>query len=167
MKPVSTFVPNEDASFLQKENKIFINSLTSICETFPKHRQEVSTQTEALTIIPQVKKTKHLLENDVLPDIEKLKSDLKQTNLRFDYNESKLTQFEAHMPLMIQEIFDYYFDKRAAESKENFVTHDQLKRSLSFKLDTVRFTDFLERHTAEQTFKDPIPPIKEQLHNIE
>ena len=108
-----------------------------------------------------MKKTKHLLENEVLPDIEKLKCDLKQTNLRFDYNESKLTQFEAHMPLMIQEIFDYYFDKRAAESKENFVTHDQLKRSLSFKLDTVRFTDFLERHTAEQTFKDPIPPIKE------
>jgi len=53
MKPVATFVPNEDTtSFLHKENKIFINSLTSICETYPKHHQEVSTQTEALTIIP-------------------------------------------------------------------------------------------------------------------
>ena len=65
------------------------------------------------------------------------------------------------MPLMIQEIFDYYFEQKAAGNKDMYVTNEQLKRSLSFKLDTVRFTDFLERHTAEQTFKDPIPPIRE------
>ena len=48
-----------------------------------------------------------------------------------------------------------------------FVTHEQLKKNLSFKLDTVWFTDFLGRHNAEQTLHDPIPAIREQLHNIE
>jgi len=63
------------------------------------------------------------------------------------------------MPLMIQEIFEYYFEQKQAEKKDLYVTREQLLKSLSFKLDTVKFTDFLGHHTAEKETNDPITPI--------
>ena len=89
---------------------------------------------------------KSLIKEEIKPEVERQKNELKQVNLRIDYYETKLTQLEAHLPMMMQEIFEYYFEQKQAETKNKFITRDDLQKSLSFKLDTIRFTDFVGRH---------------------
>jgi len=53
---------------------------------------------------------KSLIKEEIKPEVERQKNELKQANLRIDYYETKLTQLEAHLPMMMQEIFEYYFE---------------------------------------------------------
>jgi hypothetical protein len=55
MKPLTTGASeaNDEAAFLQKENKIFINSLSQICQTYPKMRQNVSSLVKPTLVLGQ------------------------------------------------------------------------------------------------------------------
>ena len=69
--------------------------------------------------------------------------------------------------MMMQEIFEYYFEQKQSDQKNKYVTPEELQKAVTFKLDTVRFTDFVGRLTAERDLHDPIAPLEERLHNIE
>ena len=42
---------------------------------------------------------------------------------------------EKHLPTMIQEILEYYFDKKVIEHSENLVTQDVFKKAMMTKVD--------------------------------
>ena len=58
---------------------------------------------------------------------------------------------------MIQELLDYYFENRVAASQAKFITMDQMKEELTYKLDKSLFDDHVRRQivgdaTAENRF---------------
>ena len=49
---------------------------------------------------------------------------------------------EKNLPVMIQEILEYYYEKKVGGLLQNFVTKDDLKERLSIKLDYNVFRDY-------------------------
>ena len=56
--------------------------------------------------------------------------------------QSKVLTIEKNLPVMIQEILEYYYEKKVGGLLQNFVTKDDLKERLSIKLDYNVFRDY-------------------------
>jgi len=74
--------------FFDSENHIYINKLNHICKNYD-------------TAFKDVRKTKKLLDDDVLPEIEKQRLAVNDVADRIEYNQHKLLTIEKHLPSMI------------------------------------------------------------------
>lgn len=70
---------------------------------------------------------------------------------KVDFLQSKLLTIEKHLPVMIQEILEYYFDKKISEHLSNMVTKDEFKDRLSVKLDNAVFRDYEKMIASDRT----------------
>ena len=52
---------------------------------------------------------------------------------------------------MIQEILEYYFDKKVSDLLAQFVTKEEFKKSLSYKLDYSVFRDYEKLISSDRT----------------
>lgn len=52
---------------------------------------------------------------------------------------------EKHLPSMIEEILDFYFENRISATQKDFVRKSELAEQLSHKLDAVVFKDYETR----------------------
>jgi len=80
-----------------------------------------------------------------LPEIERIRIDKKQMNDEVAYLESKVTNLEKNLPAMIQEIFEYFIQKKDLKDKELYVSHADLKQAVSKKLDCDVFKSYEHR----------------------
>ena len=58
---------------------------------------------------------------------------------------------EKHLPTMIQEILEYYFDKKVSDLLGRFVTKEDFKETLSYKLDYSVFRDYEKLISSDRT----------------
>ena len=58
---------------------------------------------------------------------------------------------EKHLPVMIQEILEYYFEKKVSHLLSTLVSKDEFKSSLSLKLDYSIFRDYEKMVAADRS----------------
>ena len=71
----------------------------------------------------------------MLNQVEKQRLVVNETSDKVDFLQSKLLTIEKHLPVMIQEILEFYFEKKVSDMLSKFVTKDTFKDALSVKLD--------------------------------
>lgn len=94
---------------------------------------------------------KRLLDEKVLLGQEKQRLVVNETSDKVDYLQSKVLTIEKHLPTMIQEILEYYFDKKVSDLLAQFVTKEEFKKSLSYKLDYSVFRDYEKLISSDRT----------------
>ena len=84
---------------------------------------------------------KRILYEDLVNQVEKQKLIVHENQDKIDYLQAKLLAIEKNMPVMIQELLEYFYDKKMSDLKPTLVTMDQFKEKLSVKLDYSVFRD--------------------------
>jgi siderophore synthetase component len=92
-----------------------------------------------------------LIDEDILTQLNKLMLASNQSADKVDFLQEKMKTIEKHLPMMIQEILEYYFDKKVIEHSENLVTKDVFKKALSTKLDNGIFQSFERRLAGDRS----------------
>ena len=59
--------------------------------------------------------------------MEKQRLVVNETSDKVDFLQSKLLTIEKHLPVMIQEILEYYFEKKIDDLMSKLVTKDEFK----------------------------------------
>jgi hypothetical protein len=77
-----------------------------------------------------------------MPTLENLRVSINQVAQRAEFADSKLTTIEKHLPTLIEELLEMYFEKKIVNLQETFVSQKSLKEQLALKLDTIVFKDF-------------------------
>lgn len=67
------------------------------------------------------------MEDTVLTSLEKQRLVVNETSDKVDYLQSKVITIEKHLPVMIQEILEFYFDKKVNDLLGRLVTKDDFK----------------------------------------
>lgn len=70
---------------------------------------------------------KTMMEDTVLTSLEKQRLVVNETSDKVDYLQSKVITIEKHLPVMIQEILEFYFDKKVNDLLGRLVTKDDFK----------------------------------------
>ena len=94
---------------------------------------------------------KALVDEKVLPQIEKQRLVVNENSDKVDYLQSKLLTIERHLPVMIQEILEFYFEKKVSDLISKVVTKDEFKEALSIKLDYQVFRDYEKMVQSDRT----------------
>ena len=71
------------------------------------------------------------------------------------------------MPVMIQEILEYYFDKKVTDLLNNFVTREDFKERLSVKLDYSTFRDYEKMVASDRTQELKNFSYDEKIFNLQ
>jgi len=110
---------------------------------------------------------KRLLEDQVLQQVEKQRLVVNETSDKVDFLQSKLLTIERHLPVMIQEILEYYFEKKVGDLLSKLVTKDEFKERLSIKLDYSVFRDYEKTVSMDRTQELKNFSYEEKLSNLE
>ena len=110
---------------------------------------------------------KRLLEDQVLQQVEKQRLVVNETSDKVDFLQSKLLTIERHLPVMIQEILEYYFEKKVGDLLSKLVTQDEFKERLSVKLDYSVFRDYEKMVSMDRTQELKNFSYEEKLFNLE
>ena len=71
------------------------------------------------------------------------------------------------MPVMIQEILEYYFDKKVTDLLNKFVTKEDFKERLSVKLDYSTFRDYEKMVASDRTQELKNFSYDEKIFNLQ
>ena len=99
---------NNGSHFL-KQNGILINQLTQVVNTYDKLQKDVQTN-------------KTQLQDNVVPELQRIVREKKALETEVAYIESKLKNLDNNLPDMIKEIIDYYITEKSRKDQETYVT---------------------------------------------
>ena len=91
------------------------------------------------------------MDEQVVKQIERQRLVVNETSEKCDFLQSKVLTIEKHLPVMIQEILEYYYDKKMSLLMASLVTKDEFKEKLSVKLDFSVFNDYTEKLLLDRT----------------
>lgn len=74
---------------------------------------------------------------------------------------------EKHLPMMIQETLDCYFDKKVSDLLSSIVTREEFKESLTLKLDYCVFRDYEKMIASDRTQELKNFEYEEKIFNLE
>ena len=89
---------NNGSHFL-KQNGILINQLTQVVNTYDKLQKDVQTN-------------KTQLQDNVVPELQRIVREKKALETEVAYIESKLKNLDNNLPDMIKEIMEYYITEQ-------------------------------------------------------
>ena len=108
-----------------------------------------------------------MLVNDEIPDeLERQRLALNDVADRCDQTCQKLATIEKFLPGMIQEILEYYFDKKVADHQAKLVTLDHFNQKMGQKLEANIFYNY-EKRQANQKIEDNTFKLEERIHKLE
>ena len=110
---------------------------------------------------------KTMMEDTVLTSLEKQRLVVNETSDKVDYLQSKVITIEKHLPVMIQEILEFYFDKKVNDLLARLVTKDDFKQALSVKLDYKIFRDHEKMVSSDRTQENKNMQYEEKLFELE
>lgn len=90
-----------------------------------------------------------------------------ETTDKVDFLQSKLLTIEKHLPVMIQEILEYYFEKKVSDVLASMVTKEQFREALSVKLDYSIFRDYEKMVGMDRSQEQKNFTYEEKLHELE
>ena len=103
----------------------------------------------------------------MLTQLEKQRLVVAETSDKVDYLHSKVQTTERHLPVMIQEILEFYFDKKVNDLLGRMVTKDDFKKALSVKLDSSIFRDHEKRQASDRTQELKNRHFDDKVHELE
>ena len=92
-----------------------------------------------------------MLEDQVLTTMEKQRLIVNETSDKVDYLQQKVLTNENHLPMMVQEILELYFDKKVNNLLSKMVTKTEFSKALSVKLDNSIFRDYEKMIASDRT----------------
>ena len=98
-----------------------------------------------------MKRLKTLVDDKVILQMEKQRLVVTENSDKLDFLQSKLMTIERHLPVMIQEILEFYFEKKVSNLVSKIVTKDEFKSALAVKLDYQVFRDYEKGVAADRT----------------
>lgn len=99
---------NNGSHFL-KQNGILINQLTQVVNTYDKLQKDVQTN-------------KTQLQDNVVPELQRIVREKKALETEVAYIESKLKNLDNNLPDMIKEIIEYCITEKSKKDQETYVT---------------------------------------------
>ena len=102
-----------------------------------------------------------------MPQLNKQRLVVNDASDKADYFQSKLNMIEKHLPMMIQETLDCYFDKKVSELLSSIVTREEFKESLTLKLDYCIFRDYEKMIASDRTQELKNFEYEEKIFNLE
>ena len=115
----------------------------------------------------QLKNVKRILDEQLLIQVENQRLIINENQDKVDFLQSKLLTIEKHLPVMIQEILEYYYDKKTTEMMSRLVTKEHFKESLSVKLDYNVFRDHQKMLSGDRTQEIKNSQLDEKIYNLE
>ena len=91
----------------------------------------------------------------------------KQNQEKTIHLETKLMTIERHLPIMIQEILEFYFEKRVSSTVGNMVTKEEMKEALSLKMNYDDFALFRKRLDQDRTQEYKNFEFEEKIHKLD
>ena len=70
------------------------------------------------------------------------------------------------MPVMIQEILEYYFDKKVSDVLSKFATKEEVKEKMGYKLDYSIFRDYEKMIASDRTQELKNMAYDEQIYSL-
>ena len=110
---------------------------------------------------------KTMMEDTVLTQLEKQRLVVNETSDKVDYLQSKMLTIEKNLPVMIQEILEFYFDKKVNDLLGRLVTKDDFQKALSVKLDQKIFRDYEKMIASDRTQEQKNFNYEEKLFELE
>ena len=92
---------------------------------------------------------------------------MNETSDKVDFLQSKVLTIEKHLPIMIQEILEYYYDKKMSNFLSSLVTKSEFKEKLSVKLDYSVFRDYARGLESDRTQEVKNFHYDEKIYNLE
>lgn len=108
-----------------------------------------------------------LIEHEILPSIENLRVSVNQVAQQTEFTDSKLSTIEKHLPSLIEELLEMYFEKKIVSLQQTFVTQTKMKEDLAYKLDTIVFKDFERLYILADNTKETGFIVNERLTRLE
>lgn len=142
-----------NGSYFLKQNGILINQLTQVVNTYDKLQRDCQTN-------------KTQLQDDVVPELQRIVREKKALETEVAYIESKLKNLDNNLPDMIKEIMEYYITEQSKKDQETYVTYQQMKEASKKKLDCTVFRQFADQQLAKQSIEDLAENIENQLVTI-
>ena len=81
--------------------------------------------------------------------------------------QTKLLTVEKHLPTIVQEILEYYFDKKMSDLQATLVDQKTFKEAMLGKLDINIFRAYEKRVAADRSREERNFVIDERLHSLE
>ena len=107
------------------------------------------------------------MEDQVLGQMEKQRLTVNETADKVDFLQTKILTIEKHLPTMIQEILEYYFDKKMSDFQSQLVDQKTFKEALQCKLDANVFRAFEKAIATDRTREEQYFVIDERIHTLE
>lgn len=127
--PIQKVKQNFRPDWIDSDNKIYINKLNFICDNFDKNHEDVK------KLRNKVYKT-HVLE------IEDLYSRTREVVDDFKTTKEKVLAMEDNLPKIVREMIAFYIDQRFEKRFDTFMTKEEFKDKISYKMDYTVFNDF-------------------------
>ena len=108
-----------------------------------------------------------MLEDTVLTSMEKQRLVVNETSDKVDYLQHKVLTIENHLPIMVQEILDIYFDKKVNDLLGKMVTRSEFSKALSVKLDNSIFRDYEKMIASDRSQELKNFQYEEALFNLD
>ena len=90
-----------------------------------------------------------------------------ETADKVDFLQTKILTIEKHMPTMIQEILEYYFDKKMSDFQADIVDMKTFKEVIKHKLDVNIFRAFEKHIATDRSQEEQNFIIDGRLHSLE
>ena len=107
------------------------------------------------------------MEDQVLSQMEKQRLTVNETAEKTDFLNAKICTIEKHLPTMITEILEYYFDKKMSDFQNSLVDMKTFNDRMSNKLDSNVFRAFEKFISSDRTREEQNFIIDERLHCLE
>lgn len=113
-----------------------------------------------------VKSMKRSVDDEIPDELERQRQALNDVADRCDYTNQKLATIETHLPTMISEVLEYYFDRKVAEHQSKLVTLAHFNEKMGQKLEATIFYNY-EKTMANQKIEDNTFKLEERIHKLE
>ena len=107
------------------------------------------------------------MKRDVLDPIESLSLLSNQTADKVEFLAAKVKNIEKHLPAMIQEILEYYFERKLEEMRMSLVDKKMFREALLTKTDQNLFQALEKRVMCDRTNTEKFHAIDTKLYSID
>ena len=119
------------ADWLDEANKVFINELNYLCRNYKG-------------VFSDIKQLKTKVLEQHQTDIADLQFKINELQDTVTYQKTKVDSLEQNMSTVVREIINYTFDQRVEPRIASFVSQEELRKGLKYKLDKMDFNEYLK-----------------------
>ena len=100
-------------------------------------------------------------------ELEDLYSKTREVADDFKTTKEKVLAMEENLPKIVRDMIAFYIDQRFEKRFDTFITKEEFKDQISYKMDYSVFNDFQKRELEKNAIDDKEFKIDERFSNLE